>query len=696
MTRARHPALVPLDEASSLAKRSGVAGASLLLLSKAGVEVAPTWLLEAGAFRDAVAKVSSDAEPKAVLKKKKAERSEAAAKARDALLHLVFPEPLSLALRALAEDLLAAGSGVTLRRALTVGFDDDLELSRETARFVVHVDEVEPAVRALWAETYLESTLLAAVGEGHREFSTAVLLSPGDLRQGTIVEREAAPFLRVWTAGGRVVSASEIRAAATRGAHELAVSTAMSRSVAVQWIDDALRAFGACFDEDLAKERRLAVSTPRGVSVSLAELTEACREAFPQGVSARLPGGGPAPRALASGLASSVGALSHRRRLAALEREVEETKLLARARRDADVELDLSILPDDSLVPSLREPLAMMHLLASLHGRLVAEALLAAGRLTDALAPHLKGRSDDLVLSLASSSLWASPARALAEVAAAAREDPASRESLDRGGPPSGLSERLFARFLREHGDLPRDTLELQRGSLGESPDLALAMLRALVAADRPPAVVREIALGPLGRLARPVVEALRGQATLAFSLLAETSRLLFGVLATLREVVREASARLSRMDLDVPREGAFATTLDELLPALKTGDPRLGEVIAWRLAEPPQPVRVRAREVVGVAPGVGTGPLRVVRDPRTAAEVRSGDVLWLDASAPLWAPLVGVASAVVLPGGTGLSSLAFVARALGVPAVTSSPLVPSQEGALVRVDGSRGRLDPA
>ncbi len=696
MTRARHPSLLPLDEASTLPKRSGTAGVALLLLWKAGAAVAPTWVLDATALRDVVARLGSDADPRVVLKKTHGERSEAAAHARELVLHAVLPEPLSIALRSLGEDLLAAGSGITVRRSFTVAVADDVELALATARFVVHLDGLEPAVRALWADAFLESTLLSALAAGAKDLSAAILLSPGDLTGAVVQDRDEAPYLRVGSVAERAVFASEVPSVRPHDRVELHVPGALSRSITVEWLDAVARGFCLGLGDELPKGRALAAITPTGVALSSGELLERARGVFPALVARHFPGGGPLARPSSSVLGAYVDAVSGRRRLVALEDEVERTKRLSRARREADVELDLSILPDDSLVASLREPMAALRAIARLHGRVAAEALLVLGALADAASPSLGERAPEVVMSLASSSIWASPAFALSEIASALRDEPSQRSALDRGAVPEGRAGRLWSRFLRDHGDLPRDPLELSSGSLGGDPALALAMLRVVTSAGTSPSAPREVSLGRIARLSRPAVGALRGRASTAFSLLAETSRLLFGVMATLREVAREASARLSRVDATIGPGGAFATALDELLSALKTGDPRLGSVIAWRRAEPARSLPDALACVVGVSPGSGSGRVTVVRDAETVAHIAAGDVLWLDAAAPLWAPLVPLASALILPGATGLSSLAFVARTLGVPAVAVAPSAPPPAGALLRVDGSRGEVTSA
>lgn len=99
--------------------------------------------------------------------------------------------------------------------------------------------------------------------------------------------------------------------------------------------------------------------------------------------------------------------------------------------------------------------------------------------------------------------------------------------------------------------------------------------------------------------------------------------------------------------------------------------------------------------EGLGVASGVGTGMARVLRSPEEAGELTSGYVLVCPTTDPSWTPLFVHAEGLVVERGGMLSHGAIVARDFGIPAVVlpqATRLLP--DGAVVRIDGSRGRVE--
>ncbi len=99
--------------------------------------------------------------------------------------------------------------------------------------------------------------------------------------------------------------------------------------------------------------------------------------------------------------------------------------------------------------------------------------------------------------------------------------------------------------------------------------------------------------------------------------------------------------------------------------------------------------------EGLGVAAGVGTGTARILRSPEEAGELTSGYVLVCPTTDPSWTPLFVHAAGLVVERGGMLSHGAIVARDFGIPAVVlpqATRLLP--DGAAVRIDGSRGRVE--
>jgi len=113
------------------------------------------------------------------------------------------------------------------------------------------------------------------------------------------------------------------------------------------------------------------------------------------------------------------------------------------------------------------------------------------------------------------------------------------------------------------------------------------------------------------------------------------------------------------------------------------------------RILRPP-PRAGRPGELVGMAvsPGVVTGPVKVLRNPRDKP-VEKGDVLVAYTTDPGWTPLFVNAAAVVLEVGGILQHGAVIAREYGKPCVVGIDRVVSllRDGQRVEVDGTTGVL---
>ncbi len=96
-----------------------------------------------------------------------------------------------------------------------------------------------------------------------------------------------------------------------------------------------------------------------------------------------------------------------------------------------------------------------------------------------------------------------------------------------------------------------------------------------------------------------------------------------------------------------------------------------------------------------GVAAGVGTGMACILRSPSEAGELTQGYVLVCPTTDPSWTPLFVHAAGLVVERGGMLSHGAIVARDFGIPAVVlpgATKLI--KEGATVRIDGNKGRVE--
>lgn len=95
---------------------------------------------------------------------------------------------------------------------------------------------------------------------------------------------------------------------------------------------------------------------------------------------------------------------------------------------------------------------------------------------------------------------------------------------------------------------------------------------------------------------------------------------------------------------------------------------------------------------------GQATGTVRIIRGPEAFGLLRSGEILVCPYTNPSWTPLFQRAAAVVVDAGGMASHAAIVAREYGIPAVmgTGSGTTDLQDGQLVLVDGTRGRVTAA
>lgn len=94
-------------------------------------------------------------------------------------------------------------------------------------------------------------------------------------------------------------------------------------------------------------------------------------------------------------------------------------------------------------------------------------------------------------------------------------------------------------------------------------------------------------------------------------------------------------------------------------------------------------------------APGVASGPARVILDLADADRLEPGDILVATMTSPPWTPLFGIAAAVVTDAGDALSHVAIAAREYGIPCVvgTNHATLLVRDGTSVTVDGDAGTV---
>lgn len=104
-----------------------------------------------------------------------------------------------------------------------------------------------------------------------------------------------------------------------------------------------------------------------------------------------------------------------------------------------------------------------------------------------------------------------------------------------------------------------------------------------------------------------------------------------------------------------------------------------------------------RAPILTGAAasPGVGMGPVTIVKSPKEIRKVASGDVLVAPMTSPDFVPAMKKASAIVTDEGGQTSHAAIVSRELGIPCVvgTRDATTKLKSGTVVTVDGSSGSV---
>jgi pyruvate,water dikinase len=418
------------------------------------------------------------------------------------------------------------------------------------------------------------------------------------------------------------------------------------------------------------------------------------------------------------------------------------TDEVGRFERDAEqqrrwlAELDLGILPDDSLTTTLHEVSQFLSRSYALHAR--AHALAVAGHAL--LASVL--RSAD-----AASAAWSShavcagagvvtsrPAAAFCHVAAIARFDVPALGMITRGeltslsALPEGPLGRAMRQFLEAYGDRGVFETELASPRWGESAGLLSAMLAAVlrgeavdpdVAASRARALAdRALALLEPGlsffenRVVRDIVSRQRDLLRLRERC---RVRIAHG-LSMMRIVMLDVDRRIRRLDPTLDEGAALFLTLRELTQIVAKYRADLSPIVRARRADlaaqsharapastfrgapkPGYPTEL-ARALSGLALAAGTGEGRIVRLGASLSGLERfapGDVLCVRSLDLGLTPLFLHARAVVTELGTPFSSTAVVARDCGVP-VVGVPCATAllRDGTRVRVDGDAGTVE--
>ncbi len=414
---------------------------------------------------------------------------------------------------------------------------------------------------------------------------------------------------------------------------------------------------------------------------------------------------------------------------------VEQAEVVAAESERAVEEIDLAILPDDSLVVRLRELRELLGRATTTLATATTAYVTSHLALKTAIARSAPASADRLAALLAAGVVGLEatrPALALAQLAAIARDEPAARDAIlastDAPLPP-GPTRAALARFLADHGHLARLASELMHPRWREDVAPVRAMLAALVRGGRSGEVATAAVRARADR-ERAAFEAhvslldrllVRGLVERCRSLIEVRERARGRFLRTLalwRKAAVEIDRRLRRVDPSLAPDAVFFCSVDELLAALATGRPRVAHLVQPRrvererdlaLADPPTtfvgsppsfllpPPGGAVLRGVAASAGVVTGRARVIRDlTRDGAALEAGEILVVKSADLGLSPLFLVAAGVVSQQGGRLTQGAVIARELGLPAVAaaSGATRTIRTGDRIRIDGDEGTVE--
>jgi pyruvate,water dikinase len=412
--------------------------------------------------------------------------------------------------------------------------------------------------------------------------------------------------------------------------------------------------------------------------------------------------------------------------------------------RDADqkrrwlAEMDLAILPDDSMTTTLRETYEFVQTTGRLLFQSSVVALAAHLALEGALgrsAPEHATRRAQILVAGVRDLESVKPALALCHVIELLRADPPARERVMRGARsmselPNGSGQRALEQWLEAFGERGLGEVELAWPRWNEDPARLFALIRGGLGAgavdpDEKMLRVRVAADGELGeleatlsRIDQTLVRTLISRAR-ALSRLRERMRVWMArTVAMARSVALDVDRRLARLDPTLTPGSVFYLMDDELLSATRRTRADLGAIARMRRAtfqrdsehaDPPEtfigmPPKIAllpfdGRHLSGsrASPGVVSGKARLVGARGEGAEkLGPGEILVLRSPDVGLSPLFFYASGVVSDIGSALSHGAVVAREVGIPAVMGVTAATTSivDGELLRVDGDLGSVE--
>jgi phosphohistidine swiveling domain-containing protein len=183
--------------------------------------------------------------------------------------------------------------------------------------------------------------------------------------------------------------------------------------------------------------------------------------------------------------------------------------------------------------------------------------------------------------------------------------------------------------------------------------------------------------------------------------------------LTTVRQKVLVLEQQLLRQGALKCADDIFYLTWDEVSALLTAAPdrPRLQSLIRRRRLtqlrrnrlQPPLTINVDYHpppRAIGVllgqcaSPGIAEGTVRLVLDPATDGEIRSGEILVAPYTDPAWTPLFLGAAAIVVETGSYLSHAGTIARELGIPCLVdvAGVMTALRNGQRICVDATQGK----
>jgi pyruvate,water dikinase len=94
-------------------------------------------------------------------------------------------------------------------------------------------------------------------------------------------------------------------------------------------------------------------------------------------------------------------------------------------------------------------------------------------------------------------------------------------------------------------------------------------------------------------------------------------------------------------------------------------------------------------------SPGIGTGPVKILKSPKEIAKIQKGDVMVAPMTSPDYVPAMKKSAAIITDEGGQTSHAAIVSRELGIPCVvgTMQATKKLKDGQIVTVNGEEGKI---